>query len=106
MGSGCNLLISPDAQRILDEARRLPPAERDWLIENLIGEGGAISDEAFAKWQKEVGEPEPGYEEWFRAGGEEALADESGDIPHEQDMEEIDKILQSARDAKRLKESA
>ena len=98
--------MSPDAQKILDEARQLPPAERDWLVENLIGEGGAISDEAFAVWQKEVGDPEPGYDEWFRAGVEEALADDSGDIPHEQVMEEIGEILRSAREKHRLKESA
>jgi hypothetical protein len=90
--------MSPDAQKILDEARQLPPAERDWLIENLIGEEGAMSDEAFAKWQKEVGDPEPGYDEYFRAGVEEALADESGDIPHEQVVEEISEILRSARE--------
>jgi hypothetical protein len=98
--------MSPNAQKILDQARQLPPAERDWLIENLIGEEGVMSDEAFAKWQKEVGDPEPGYDEWFRAGVEEALADESGDIPHEQVMEEIGEILRSAREKQRLKESA
>jgi len=34
----------------------------DWLIENLLGEEGLTSDEAFAAWQKEAGEPEPGYD--------------------------------------------
>jgi hypothetical protein len=92
--------MSPDAQKILDEARQLPPAERDWLIENLIGEEGAMSDEAFAKWQKEVGDPEPGYEEWFRAGVEEALADESGDISHEEAMKEFHEAILRARKSK------
>lgn len=65
-----------------------------------------MSDEAFAAWQKEVGEPEPGYEEWFRAGVEEALADDSPGTPHEEVMQDIAKILRSAREAHRLKESA
>ncbi|MGD0481989.1 MAG: hypothetical protein ABSA42_17600 [Terracidiphilus sp.] len=98
--------MSPNAQRLLDEARQLPSAERDWLIENLIGEEGAMSDEAFAAWQKEAGEPEPGFEEWFRKGVEVALADTSPDIPHEQVEREIGNILRGAREAKRLKESA
>ena len=33
-----------------------------------LGEEGAMSDEAFAAGQKEVGEPESGYDEWFRPG--------------------------------------
>jgi hypothetical protein len=41
---------------ILEEARNLPPAERDCLVENLLGEEGAMSDAAFAAWQKEVSE--------------------------------------------------
>ncbi len=35
-----------------------------------------------------AGEPEPGYDEWFRASVEEALADDSAGIPHEEAMEE------------------
>jgi hypothetical protein len=101
-----NFVMSPNAQRLLDEARQLPPNERDWLIENLIGEEGAMSDEAFAAWQKEAGEPEPGYDEWFRQGVEKALADTSPDIPHEQVEQEIGDILRRAREAKRLKASA
>jgi hypothetical protein len=51
------------------------------------------SEEAFAAWQKEIGEPEPGYEEWFRKGVEEALIDTSPDIPHEQAMEEFAQMI-------------
>jgi hypothetical protein len=98
--------MSPNAQRLLDEARKLPSAERDWLIDNLIGEQDAMPDEAFAAWQKEAGEPEPGYEEWFRKGVEEALTDTSPGVPHEQVEREIGSILRRAREAKRLKESA
>jgi hypothetical protein len=98
--------MSRTAAEILEEARQLPPGELDWLLQNLLPEGVAMSDEEFAAWQKEAGEPEPGYEEWFRAGVEEALADESGDVPHEEVVEEIGGILRAARDAKRLKASA
>jgi hypothetical protein len=88
------------AAQLLEDARQLPPAERDWLIENLLGEEGLTSDEAFAAWQKEAGEPEPGYDEWFRAGVEEALADTSGDIPHEEAMKEFHDAILRARKLK------
>ena len=94
------------AAQLLEEARQLPPAERDWLLDNLIAEQGAISSEAFAAWQKDAGEPEPGYDEWFRAGVEEALADTSPGIPHEEVVRDLKKILQAKRQAGRLKESA
>jgi len=94
------------AAQLLEEIRQLPPAQRDWVIENLLAENGPMSDDVFAAWQKEVGEPEPGYEEWFRAGVEEALADKSPGIPHELVVKEIAGVLRSAREAKRLKESA
>lgn len=95
--------MSPDAQRILDEARQLPPDQREWLAERLLIQA---NEEAFAALQEEVGPPEPGYDEWFRAGVEEALADKSPGIPHEQVMHEIAEILTSAREKQRLKESA
>jgi Uma2 family endonuclease len=62
-----------------------------------------MSEEEFAAWQKEVGEPEPGYEEWFRAGVEEALAETSPGIPHEVVVEEIANLLRSAREARKMK---
>jgi hypothetical protein len=95
--------MSPDAQRILDEARQLPPKEREWLAESLLIQA---NEEAFSALEKEYGEAEPGYDEWFRAGVEEALKDKSPGIPHEQVMQEIAEILTSAREKKRLKESA
>ncbi|MGA7339479.1 MAG: hypothetical protein WBX18_02700 [Terracidiphilus sp.] len=85
------------AAEILEDIRKLPPAERDWVIENLLGEESAMPDAAFAAWQKEAGEPEPGYEEWFRAGVEEALADTSPGAPHEQAMEEFQQMIRRAR---------
>ena len=98
-----NSAMSPDAQRILDEALQLPPDEREWLAEQLLT---GANEEAFSALEKEVGEPEPGYEEWFRAGVEEALADKSPGIPHEQVMKEIGGILRAARVKQGLKESA
>lgn len=98
--------MSPAAQKLLEEARRLPPDERDWLLENLLADEVGTSQEAFDAWQKEVGEPEPGYEEWFRAGVEEALADTSPGIPHEEVVKEIGNHLRAAREARNLKESA
>jgi Uma2 family endonuclease len=98
--------MSRSAAKILEDARQLPPGELDWLVQNLLGEGDGMSEEEFAAWQKEVGEPEPGYEEWFRAGVEEALAETSPGIPHEVVVEEIANLLRSAREAQKLKASA
>ena len=61
----------------------------------------AVSDEAFAAGQKEVGEPEPGYEEWFRKGVEEALADTSEGIPHEEAMKHFREANLKARKLRR-----
>lgn len=92
--------MSPDAQRLLEEARQLTPNERDWLVENLLGAEGTISDEALAAWQGEAGDPETGYDEWFRAGVEEALADTSPDTPHEEAMREFHSAIRRARKLK------
>ncbi|HEV2133878.1 MAG TPA: hypothetical protein VGR47_06405 [Terracidiphilus sp.] len=95
--------MSPAAHKLLEEARKLPPDERDWLLENLLADEVGGSQEAFDAWQKEVGEPEPGYDEWFRAGVEEALADTSEGIPHEEMMKEFHEAIIRAR---KLKKSA
>ena len=94
--------MSSDAQRILDEARQLPRGERDWLAEQLLSE---LNEEAFSALAAEYGKPEPGYDEWFRAHIEEALADTSPGIPHEQVMREMEQMICHARE-KRLKETA
>jgi hypothetical protein len=99
--------MNRSAAEILEDARQLPPGELDWLVENLVNEGpGGMSEEEFAAWQRDVGEPEPGYDEWFRAGVEEALADTSPDTPHEEVVAEIGNLLRTAREAQRLKASA
>lgn len=94
--------MSPDAQKILDEARQLPRDQRDWLAEQLFI---SLNEEEFAALGKELGEPEPGYDEWSRAHIEEALADDSPGVPHEQVMREIDQMIQRAKE-KSLKETA
>jgi hypothetical protein len=92
--------MSRSAAEILEEARQLPPGDLDWLVQSLIREEDEASQEEFSTWQKEVGEPEPGYEEWFRAGVEEALADTSGDIPHEEAMRRFHNAILRARELK------
>lgn len=87
------------AAELLEAARQLTAEEREWLVNTL-------QEEEFAAWQKECGEPEPGYDEWFRASVEEALADTSPGIPHEQVVEEMAQLLRAAREAKKLKASA
>jgi len=94
--------MSPDAQRILDEARQLPPEQREWLAEQLLIQS---NEEAFAALEEKYGEPEPGYDEWARAHIEEALADDSPDVPHEQVMREMDQMIQRVKREK-LKETA
>jgi hypothetical protein len=102
-----NLPMSRTAAEILEDARQLPPGDLDWLVQNLIHEDDeALKEEEFAAWQKEAGEPEPGYDEWFRTGVEEAMADTSGDVPHEVVVKEIADLLRAARESQRLKASA
>jgi hypothetical protein len=99
--------MSRTAAELLEEARQLPPGDLDWLLQNLVNEGDEASKlEAYTAWQKEVGEPEPGYDEWFRAGVEEALADTSPDVPHEEVVKDMANLFRKAREAQRLKASA
>jgi putative addiction module component (TIGR02574 family) len=47
--------MSPNAQKILEEARRLPPGEFNWLIGELLQEGDGSSEaEIEASWKAEV----------------------------------------------------
>jgi hypothetical protein len=94
--------MSRTAVEILEDARQLPPGELDWLVQNLLGKVDEMSEEEFAVWQKEVGEPEPGYEEWFRAGVEEALAETSPGIPHEEAMKSFHEAILRARKMKAI----
>jgi hypothetical protein len=91
--------MSMTASEILDAARQLAPEEQEWLVRTL-------QEDEFAAWQKEVGEPEPGYDEWFRAGVEEALADTSPGIPHEEVVKNMAEVLRVAREGRKLKASA
>ena len=87
------------ATELLEEIHQLPSAEQEWLL-------NALQKEEFETWQREAGESEPGYEEWFRAGVEEALADTSPDTPHEQVAAEMTQLLHSHLAAKKLRASA
>jgi len=105
--SSYNLTMNRKAAEILEEARQLPPRDLEWLIQNLLGDEDSESEAGvYAAWSKEVGEPEPGYEERFRAGVQEALADTSSGIPHEEVVKEISALLRARRGAQRLKASA
>ncbi|MGA3136761.1 MAG: addiction module protein [Terracidiphilus sp.] len=47
--------MNRSAQEILEDARRLPPGELDWLVQNLIHEGdGASGAEIEAAWDSEI----------------------------------------------------
>jgi hypothetical protein len=46
-----NLAMSPDAQKILDAARQLPPSEREWVAHGLLIDE---SDEIEPEWAAEV----------------------------------------------------
>jgi hypothetical protein len=87
------------AAEILEAARQLPANEKEWLVHTL-------QEDEFTAWQKEVGEPEPGYDEWFRAGVEEALADTSPGIPHEEVVKEMAEVLRIARNNRKLQANA
>lgn len=87
------------ANEVLEAARQLTANEQEWLLQGLL-------NDEYAVWQKEVGEPEPGYEEWFRTSVEEALADDSPSIPHDQVAREMSEILRTARERKKLQASA
>lgn len=47
--------MSPNAQRLLDEARQLPPDEREWLAECLLIEDEGVSAaEVESAWDAEI----------------------------------------------------
>jgi hypothetical protein len=84
------------AAELLEAARHLPSEERELLLH-------ALQEDEFTEWQKQVGEPEHGYDEWFRVSVEEALADTSPGVPHEQAMKHFHDAIRKAR---RLKNTA
>ena len=47
--------MSPNAQRLLEEARQLPPDERDWLAECLLIKDESLSAaEVETSWSDEI----------------------------------------------------
>lgn len=87
------------AAELLEEIRHLPRDEQLKIAETLLGE---LPED----WLEEAGNSEPGYEEWFHAGVEKARVDNSSDIPHEQVAAEVNELLRSASESRRLKASA
>jgi putative addiction module component (TIGR02574 family) len=50
-----NSVMSPNAQRLLDEARQLPPVEREWLAECLLIDDESVSAaEVESAWDAEI----------------------------------------------------
>ena len=74
--------------------QQLPENQRVLLVEELLREQDEI---AFSELQREVGEPEPGYERGFRKGVEGALADDSPGSPHKEAMKEFHQAILRAR---------
>lgn len=55
LDSRYNLPMSPKAQEILEQARRLSPDEQDWLAECLLIKDDSIGfEEAEAAWSDEI----------------------------------------------------
>ena len=47
--------MSPNAQRLLDEARQLPPEEREWLAECLLIDDKSVSAaDVESAWSHEI----------------------------------------------------
>jgi len=47
--------MSPNAQRLLEQVRQLPPEEREWLIESALIEGdGPSAVEIETAWDDEI----------------------------------------------------
>jgi putative addiction module component (TIGR02574 family) len=47
--------MSPNAQRLLNEARQLPPSEREWLAECLLIDDESVSaTEVESAWDAEI----------------------------------------------------
>lgn len=95
--------MSPTAQKLLDEARQLPPGEREWLLNELLDLPDRPEADAEAEWNGEVGEPEVGYDDWVREQVQASLDDPSPDIPHSQVVQEVRGVI---RRAAALKKSA
>lgn len=75
---------------------------RQMALQLTAGERLALADAIMADLQSDadLGESEPGYDAWFRAGVEEALADESGDVSHEEAMRQFHEAILNARKLK------
>jgi putative addiction module component (TIGR02574 family) len=80
--------MSPDAQRILDDARQLPPEEREWLAECLL-----IQDESFS-----AAEVESAWNEEIKRRLDEIDSGRVQMISHEEFMADLDAHIASKRE--------
>jgi hypothetical protein len=78
-------------EEVLQMALQLPPEQRL-----------ALADSLMERIQRDsaLEEPEPGHDQWVRAGIEEALADSSGDVSHDEAMKQFHEAILSARKLK------
>jgi len=79
--------MSPNAQRILEEARQLPPDEREWLAECLL-----IKDESLS-----AAEVEAAWGDEIKRRLDEIDSGAVKMIPHEEFMADLDAHIASKR---------
>jgi Putative addiction module component len=82
--------MSPDAQKILDEARQLPPDEREWLAECLL-----IEDESLA-----AAEVESAWDDEIKRRLDQIDSGGVKMISHEEFIADLDAHLSSKRKAR------
>jgi putative addiction module component (TIGR02574 family) len=81
--------MSPNAQRLLDEARQLPPHEREWLAEFLL-----IDDESVSS-----AELESAWDDEIKRRLDEIDSGAVKMIPHEEFLADLDAHIASKRQA-------
>jgi hypothetical protein len=91
--SGYNPDMPMTVAEIVAAARQLPDEERESLVQ-------ALQDDELAEWEEQFGEPDPEYDARFRAGVEEALADDSPYVSHEEAMAYLHNAIEKARVSK------
>ena len=81
--------MSPDAQRLLEEARKLPPDQRAWVAESLMSDDESLSAaEVEAAWGDEI-----------KRRLDEIDSGAVKMIPHEEFMAHLDTHIASKRQA-------
>ena len=81
--------MSPNAQRLLDQVRQLPPEEREWLVESVL-----IEDEGLS-----AAEVESAWDEEIKRRLDEIDSGAVKMIPHEEFLADLDAHIASKRRA-------